>query len=49
MNVKKINVAYHISFINGGGKVERDIGKDVYIYVDEKESFYLLWNPQIIE
>jgi len=49
VNVTKINVAYHMSFTNGGGKVERDIGKDVYIYVDEKEGFYLLWNPQIIE
>ncbi len=49
MNVKKINVAYHMSFINSGSKVKRDISKDVYIYVDKEESFYLLWNPQIIK
>ncbi len=42
-----VNVNYRLQFEYLGKTIEREIEKDVFLFVDNEE-IYLLWNPEVI-
>ncbi len=46
--ILELYVTYHMSFLYGGKRMERDVGKKVYIFRGQEQD-YLLWDPRIVK
>lgn len=44
-----VNVKYKLQFKYAGKIREKEIAKDTFLFVDDEQKIYLLWNPEIIK